>query len=226
MPSTVAKHPVQKHILTYLMYHETARFRDLQPPKVKTNLFSYHLKLLIKNDMIEHVDDGYTLTILGLAYVDRLSGEGDYMYHQPKMMTMFVVQNSDGGILLEYRKKQPYINTWTLPNARLSIDDESLQSAAAAKLYAKIGIHHSQLRQAGDCYIRVMRADAPITLTFAHIFAFDTDDISDSVVDGVNYTWVSARKLSTVKLAPAVDQILARTFFRDPMFFEEFIHDW
>lgn len=223
MSITVAKHEIQKYILSYLTYHKVARFRDLQPPKVKTNLFSYHLKLLIKNDMVEHAEDGYTLTILGLAYIDRLNDEGEFAYRQPKMVTMFVIQNSDGGILLERRTKQPYIDTWTLPNGKLSIDDESLHDAATGEIYAKLGIHHSQVRQAGDCYIRVMKGDAPITVTFAHIFAFETDDIT---ADGTNYIWAYPRKLATIELAPAVDQIIARTFFRDPLFFEEFIHDW
>jgi hypothetical protein len=36
---------------------------------------------------------------------------------------------------------------------------------------------------------------------------------------------VHPRKLHTVTLGPAVEQIVARTFFRDPFFFEEFVHD-
>jgi len=226
MSITVAKHDIQKYILTYLTYHKTAKFSDLQPPKVKANLFSYHLKLLLKSDMIEHTDDGYTLTILGLAYIDRLTDDGEFVYRQPKMMTMFVVQNSDGGILLERRTKQPYIDTWTLPNGKLTVDDESLHDAAAMEIEAKLGIRHMDMRQAGYCYIRVMRGDAPITLTFAHIFAFETDSIPAAIVDGKSYIWVRPRKLGTIPLAPAVEQIVARTFFRDPLFFEEFVHDW
>ena len=226
MSITVAKHDIQKYILSYLTYHAVAKFSDLQPPKVKTNLFSYHLKLLIKNDMIEHADDGYRLTILGLAYIDRLNDDGEFAYHQPKMVTMFVIQNGDGGILLERRTKQPYIDTWTLPNGKLSIDDVSLHDAAVHEIRAKLGIYHSRMRKAGGCYIRVMHGDAPITVTFAHIFAFETDDIPKSVIDSGDYRWVYPRKLSTIALAPAVEQIIARTFFRDPLFFEEFVHNW
>ena len=221
MQITVAKHDIQKYILSYLTYHKIARFRDLQPPKVKTNLFTYHLKLLIKNDMVEHVDDGYTLTILGLAYIDRLNDDGEFAYRQPKMVTMFVIQDSDGKILLERRTKQPYIDTWTLPNGKLSIDDESLHNAAGNEIYAKLDIRHSQMRHAGDCYIRVVRDDAPITVTFAHIYAFESDDI----IAGEGYLWVHPRKLDAIELAPAVEQIISRTFFRDPLFFEEFVHD-
>ncbi|MDB5183425.1 MAG: hypothetical protein JWO07_106 [Candidatus Saccharibacteria bacterium] len=221
MHRTVAKHKIQKYILSYLTYHKVARFRDLLPPKVATNLFTYHLKLLQKSDMVQWVDDGYTLTTLGLAYIDRLNDEGVFAYSQPKMVTMFVIQNSDGGILLQRRHKQPYIDTWTLPNGKLSIDDESLPAAAKSEVYRTLGLYTANLRHAGDCYIRVVDKDAPITLTFAHIFTFTTDaiELTDELM------WVSSRKLHNMELAPAVDQIIARTFFQDPLFFEEFVHD-
>jgi hypothetical protein len=50
-------HHIQKFILHYLISHEFARFRDLRPPKVDTNLFSYHLKLLQKSGYVEKTDD-------------------------------------------------------------------------------------------------------------------------------------------------------------------------
>ncbi len=222
MAITVIKHDIQKYILSYLTYHKIARFKELIPPKTQTNLFAYHLKLLQKNDMVQWVDDGYTLTTLGLAFIDRLNDDGEFAYQQPKMITMFVIQNSDGGILLQRRDKQPYIDTWTLPNRKLLIDDESLSEAARNEIFEKLQVRSSGLRAAGDCYIRVFDNDAPITVTFAHIFAFDTDDaiLQDDMI------WVRARDLPNYELAPAVEQIVARAFFRDPFFFEEFQHDW
>jgi ADP-ribose pyrophosphatase YjhB (NUDIX family) len=223
MALTVAKHDIQKYILSKLTYTQEARFRDLKPPKVATNLFSYHLKLLEKADMVEHTDEGgYTLSLLGLNYVDRLNDEGEFAYQQAKMVTMYVIQNSDGGILLEHRTKQPYINTWTLPNRKLSIDDEPLHEAAMSEVRQRFGLKYANLRHAGDCYIRVDREEAPITVTFAHIFAFESDDI----VSATDQRWVHPRQLHTVTLAPAVEQIVARTFFRDPFYFEEFEHNW
>ena len=48
-------HHIQKYIIDVLMFHEMARFRDLRPPKVDTNLFTYHLNALVKSGMIEKV---------------------------------------------------------------------------------------------------------------------------------------------------------------------------
>lgn len=221
MAITVAKHEIQKYILTKLTYAKYVRFRDLKPPRTATNLFSYHLKLLQRGGMIEHDGEGYTLSMLGLAYIDRLNDEGEIAYLQPKMVTMFVIQNSDGGVLLEKRAKQPYIDMWTLPSGKLSVDDESLKDAAAQEIFRRFGIQGSSLRHAGDCYLRVMQSDAQITLTFAHIFTLETDSITASA----GQRWVHPRKLHTIDLAPTVSRIIARTFFRDPFFFEEFQYE-
>ena len=35
--------------------------------------------------------------------------------------------------------------------------------------------------------------------------------------------WARPHRLAEYDLAPAVEQIVARTFFRDPFFFEEFV---
>ena len=223
MSATVVKHDIQKNILTRLTYMGEARFSDLKPPKVATNLFSYHVKLLERRGMIERTDEGgYTLSLLGLSYIDRLNEDGEFAYQQPKMVTMFVIQNSDGNILLERRHKQPYIDTWTLPNGKLSIDDETLRDAAMNEIEKRTGLKHVIMRHAGDCYIRVSREEAPISVTFAHIFAVESDDI----VPAADQIQVHPRKLHTVALAPAVVPIVSRTFFSEPFFFEEFEVTW
>lgn len=206
-----------------LTQQRVVRFRDLKPPRVATNLFSYHMKLLETGGMIERADEGgYTLSLLGLSYIDRLNDEGEFAYQQAKMVSMFVIQDSDGNLLLERRQKQPYIDTWTLPNGKLTIDDVSLHDAATNAIGEKYGVKQAKLRHAGDCYIRVSREEAPITVTFAHIFALDSDAFSPAD----EHIWVHPRQLHSFALAPAVEQIVARTFFRDPFFFEEFEVAW
>ena len=61
----------KQHILSQLKQKQFARFSDIKPAKVSTNTFSYHVKKLIKNGWIIKSDQGYTLGMRGLAYVDR-----------------------------------------------------------------------------------------------------------------------------------------------------------
>lgn len=216
------KHHIQQHIISVLMYQQYARFRDLRPPKTDTNLFSYHLKLLLRNGFVEKTDHGYRLSQNGLMYVDRVSTKKFSLRSQPKIVTMLLIQNSDGDVLLQKRTKQPYINTWTLPYGKVHIDDPSLKMAAIREASDKLGLKNQPMQHAGDCYIRVKADGTILSTTLAHIFSFNTDDIvaSDTI------QWARPHKLSAYSLAPAVEQIVARGFFRDPYFFEEFEEDW
>jgi ADP-ribose pyrophosphatase YjhB (NUDIX family) len=215
-------HHIQKHIIEVLMFNEVARFRDLRPPKVDTNLFSYHLKLLIKNDIVKKLSTGYTLSTYGIGYVDRLSVISKKVRTQPKIITMMVVQNSEGEVLLWRRKRQPYINAWTLPYGKLHTEDESIEAAAKRELSEKLALTKQDVRHVGDCYIHVTTKGKLLSTTLAHIFRFESDDIAINE----NLVWVKPHKLSQYKLAPAVESIITRSFFNDPHFFEEFYEDW
>lgn len=215
-------HHIQKHIITVLMHQKYARFRDLRPPKTDTNLFTYHLKVLVREKMIDKETAGYSLSQKGLMYVDRVSTEKFTVRSQPKIVTMLLIQNSNGDVLLQKRTKQPYIDTWTLPYGKIHIDDGSLLEAAQREAYEKLGLQDQTMNHAGDCYIRVKGGDEIISTTLAHIFAFNCDDIQTH--DALQ--WVRPHKLVQYDLAPAVESIIARSFFRDPYFFEEFEEDW
>lgn len=215
-------HHIQRYIIDVLMYKEVARFRDLRPPKTDTNLFSYHLTSLVKTGLVQKIEGGYGLTTLGLSYVDRVSEEKKTIRTQPKIITMLLIQNSDGDVLLQRRTKQPYINLWTLPYGKLHIEDKSLEEAAQREAKEKLGLENQAVTHAGDCYIRVISDGNVLSSTLAHVFSFNRDDIvtSDTI------KWARPHKLHTYRLAPAVEAIVARGFFRDPFFFEEFETDW
>lgn len=215
---TVVKNNIQKNILSVLLHQKTARFRDMRPPRTDTNLYSYHLSQLVKNGMVDKTDDGYTLGPAGMVYVDRIDADECIAYAQPKIMMMMVIQNSDGDTLLQRRREQPYIDTWTLPNGKVHINDETLYISAQRVASERLHLVNQPMRHAGDCYIRVRHGDTLVTVTLAHVFAFNRDDI----MTGDDTLWVQPHKLHKMHLAPGVSEIIARTFFRDPFFFEDF----
>lgn len=159
------KHHIQKHILGVLLRQRTARFRDMRPPRTDANLYSYHLTQLVKAGLVEKVEGGYTLGTAGLVYTDRLNADKLFVRQQPKIVTMLVIQNSEGDVLLQRRTKQPYIDMWTLPNGKLHIDDESLTASAQREATEKLGVHDQEMTHAGDCYIRVHHGETIMTVT-------------------------------------------------------------
>lgn len=216
-------HQIQKYILNQLTYTDVAKFSQLKPPKTDSNLYSYHLKALLSCDLVEKVEAGYSLTEAGANYVDRISRDEFYIRQQSKIVTMWVIQNSEGDILLQKRLKQPYINSWTLPYGKAYIEDSSLEIAARRTLAEKVGLVITQaIDHAGDCYIRAWHSDQIISSTLVHVFRLYTDE----VVQTDQLKWVRPHKLDKLKLAPAVEQIMTRTFFKDSHYFEEFNVDW
>lgn len=220
--SASVNHHIQKHIIDVLMYTEVARFRDLRPLRVDTNLFTYHLNGLVKSGMIIKTEGGYTLSGEGLAYVDRVSTEKKVIRTQPKIITMLLVQNSEGDVLLQRRDKQPYINAWTLPYGKLHIEDQTLEQAAKREAKEKLGLDTQEVIHAGDCYVRVRTGDEILSTTLVHVFRFDRDDIETNET----IVWARPHKLTQYRLAPAVEEIVARGFFHDPYFFEEYEVEW
>lgn len=211
-------HNIQKHIIDVLHWQKSARFRDLRTPDVDTNKFAYHLKLLTKSGMIEKAAGEYTLGENGLKYVDRVGTENTNVRTQPNIISMFVIQNSDGDILLYRRNKQPYIDTWTLPYGKIHIEDSSIEAAAKRQAKERLDVDVASTH-AGDCYVRVQNGRQIMTSTLVHVLRFETDEIVET--DQIH--WARPHKLAQYELAPAVEQIIARTFFRDPFLFEEYV---
>lgn len=211
-------HHIQKHIIGVLYRQKYARFRDLRPPRVDTNLYSYHLKKLLSQEIVKKTTQGYTLDKKGLLYSDRVSQKKMVVRTQPKIVTMLVIQNDNGDVLLLKRNKQPYIDQWALPYGKVHIDDETIEQSALREAEEKLNICWQTISHVGDCYIRVYADHEVFTSTIAHVFYAKTDDI----VLSNKLQWVRPHKLNNYDLAPAVEQIVTRTFFRDPYFFEEF----
>lgn len=215
------KHHIQRSIVEYLMLHEYGRFRDLRPKHVDTNLFTYHLKSLQKAGYVIKADGGYTLDRRGLIYVDRVTHGKMRLRTQPKIITMLLIQDGYGKVLLQMRTKQPYINTWTLPYGKIHIDDISVIEAAKRESHEKLDYEPGDsLRHVGDCYINVTGDGGAIeSKTLAHILRFEADDIDET--DSLK--WCEPLDMMRMSLAPAVEQIVTRAFFGDKFFFEEFV---
>lgn len=204
------------------MLQKFARFRDMRPPKTDTNLYSYHLKILLREGYVEKTSNGYTLGIKGLQYVDRTSNESMKLRLQPKIITMLVIQNGYGDVLMRKKIRQPFIDTWTLPLGKVHDDDRSILEAAQREIKEKVGDVDISVAHAGDCYIRVADTGEIKISTLAHVFYGTTDE----PINGEHLMWVSPHKVDTITTSPAISRIVARTFFRDPYFFEEYTEDW
>ena len=215
---TTVNNPVQKKILTHLCGVETARFSDMKPRGVSSNTYSYHIKQLITNHWIVKVESGsYTLGPKGLAFAERDMEDVDIRM-QPGIKLALLVQDGYGNIVVAKRARQPYIGNWELPSQEMSIADTSVQEAAIWA--AKKLLHHipATIRHVGDCYVHITKGKLALTSTLVHVMRFEVDEIV--LPDGMQ--WTEPLKLDNT--VPGTEQIIARAFFNDQFFFEEYTH--
>lgn len=218
MNSYTVKHRIQKHILSTLTQQKFARFRDMRPPTTETNLYSYHLKLLQQAGLVIKTDLGYTLGQPGLLYAAQTAD----VPPMPTIAIMLVVQNSEGDVLLQQHTRQPHIGAWGVPSDLLGNGATSLLAAARQLCHGSLGVTQATPEHAGDCYVRLL-ADGEVTVSrLNHVFRLESDAVA--MTDQLH--WARPHKLGQYELAPATESIIARTFFRDPHFFEEYDVAW
>lgn len=61
--------PVQNAIMSKLKNAKSLRYSELQPKKMPNDLFNYHLQFLVKKGFLDKLDDGYTLSDVGIKHV-------------------------------------------------------------------------------------------------------------------------------------------------------------
>lgn len=217
-------HHIQKYILLTLIHTKYARFRDMRPPKVDSNAYSYHLKALVREGYIAKLDSGYTLSPAGLFYVDHISLQNLEPRKQPKIITITVLRDARGNILLYRKPRQPFIDCWMLPYGKTHLEDLELQSAAKRELAEKAGIEDIKLTHLGDSYIHVGNSGQIISSVLAHVF---TGQISNSQCEGNDNTiWIDLNERNDLPMGPATQEVIDLVTGRDAFFFEAITVDW
>lgn len=219
------EHRIQKHILEFLTLHSEARFSEMRPPKTDTNLYSYHLKLLIKQEMIKKTEQMYTLDIKGAVYVDRISTATGNLRPQPKIITMLVLQNGDGQVLMYRKKRQPFISQWTLPFGKVHNDDTSVYDAARRELLEKLdGLSVQDLKHAGESYLHIKHGEDIAISTLVHVFYGTTND----TIQSERLQWLEPLQvaMNPEANAPGVTEIMQFALISKQFFFEEVSAAW
>lgn len=215
--TTTVTNQHQKYILSQLKTRLFARFKDIQPPKISSNSYTYHLKALQKGGWVVKTAKGYSLGPAGLALAERET-ESTLVRMQPNVAVGFVIQDGYGNILLHKKNEQPYIQQWELPVIHAAVADISVTEAGVWG--AKKLLHYvpDTVKHAGDCYIRVHKGKVALSATLMHVIRFTLDDYTP--LEG--YAWYDPLSVEDLPHTPGLQQIIARTFFNDEFFFEEY----
>ena len=213
-------HHIQRFILDVLRHNEYARFRDLLPPQTDSNLFNYHLKQLQKYGMIEKHDQGYTLSLAGLVYIDRISSINKKPRQQPKIMTMSIIANESGEVLVRYKTSQPMINKLTFIAGMQHMEDETIEDAALREIKEKTGFAADKVAHVGDCYMAIKHDGLTVMNTLMHVFLARVKKADITLMDGIMWR----RPDDLADAAPATRLLAGKIAVMAPnnLFFEQY----
>lgn len=219
-------HHIQHYILNVLSATKWARFSDMRPPKVDSNVYSYHLKLLQRQKLLEkHVEKGYRLSPLGLATVDRMSKTELQLRVQPKIITMSLLYNENSEILLLAKNKQPFFGAWTFIHGKLHLDDHTAKGAAIREIKERVNVESNPtLTHCADVYISAAINGQPVSTVLAHVF---TMQIKADEVVRTDVKWTDVANREQLQLAPGITEVCELVEQNKGSFvFGEYSIDW
>lgn len=161
-------HHLQLKILHKLTLTERARYSQLKPQTIESNLFIYHLHRTMADRLVVKNDDGtYSLSKAGLAYADKVSLSSFKMRGQPKIVNLIACVNRRGEWLLYRRKHQPFIGRSGFPYGKIHLG-ETIKQSSERELQEKTNLK-TELTHRGDVYVTVFEGDDLLTHTLFHV---------------------------------------------------------
>lgn len=214
-------HFVQSHILKKLSLSPKARYADLKPQSIESNLFSYHLKTLMKEGLISGNQEKYSLTSKGKSFVDRVSFETFRERIQPKIVTLLVLENNKGEYLLYKRKRAPFIDHIGFPYGKIHME-ERIEEAAERELEEKAGLK-GDLKHRGEVYISVYDETELISHMLCHVFTTKkySGTLKTDTTIGQCF-WGKIEHIPPKDLIPGVKQVIQLLKKNKTLFFAEY----
>lgn len=199
-------HFIQKYILDNLIYAQYLRNRDMRPPHIESNLYQYHLKRLIDSGYVKKAQQGYELSTKGLQYADKHSSDLKTQRPQPKLVTILIIENEKGEVLLVKRDKQPFIGLYNLPSGKIH-EGESLIEAGMRELLEKTGITDEiNLVPSGTVHLTV--ADGSDVISESYGFVLYAKLVDTDCSKGVYFD--RKRTGGMYNLMPGVTEIISK----------------
>lgn len=143
--SVVSLSPLQNHILSKLKNAKSLRYSELMPEyRVQNDLFNYHLQFLVKKGFVNKLDDGYTLSPLGIKHVaDPILSDSKIITSLFKVNVITIVTRVVDGkieVLNQLRKSNPSYGKIGVMGGVVWKGEDTL-TAASRKLKAETGLN-------------------------------------------------------------------------------------
>ncbi len=115
-------------IFRTLMHFPGSSFTDLWDKQLPSNKFTYYLKKMEEEKLIEKRKGKYFLTLKGKKASTTISGETGKNKKRPYFALLLVIRKN-GKYVLYKRMKEPYYGVSGFPGAKVELGEEILESA-------------------------------------------------------------------------------------------------
>jgi ADP-ribose pyrophosphatase YjhB (NUDIX family) len=199
MQSIAVFHPVQVGIIHALTFCRSARFSELKMQHVSSDRFSFHLKRLLENDVIEHTSNHYRLTNKGKGIAGQIGSPEDNSERHPRVgvLVCCVRENTrtkKREYLIQERLKHPFFGCFGCMATKVRWG-ETVEQAA------KRGLREEQGLSATLTLVGVKHkvdASSKVTLEDKYFFVFRGESHKGTLIerfDGGKNSWMSRNDL-------------------------------
>lgn len=162
---------IQRYALMALLRAESVRVKDMIPPDVTANLFSYHLDGLLVAKLIEKTGRGtYALTTKGQKFAGKFSTLTNYQAEEIKTVIMLYAKQGDDYLLFRW-SRQPYLDKVTPLYDRVPLG-KSLHDGIHSALHDKLGVELPVMFKTA-ALIKIMKDGEVVSHMNAYIYEID-----------------------------------------------------
>ncbi len=217
-------HKAQLTILKQLLYIPQARFAELNKTDLTSDQFTFHLRRLMNEGLVEKNDDLYQLTTKGIEIAGRIDSLSTQIVHQPKISVMTYVTRiikKEKQILLSERLTDPIKGKVTCQTTKVAIG-ESLIDSAKRCLLEETGLE-GEFEFAGLIQYLNFQDNLPKEITV--MVCFRVTKFSRQLMTESKKTknfWMSITKAKQLKNSYSGFEELLGLFQGNTTFFKEF----
>lgn len=133
---------IQLKILSTLLFHPDARFKDLNTDSLSTDHFSYHLRTLQELGLVKKEKLKYALTSKGKMMAGKIDTTVHKMEAQPKVSIIVIAHKTVRGrekYLVQQRLKEPYFGYKGFMTGKVKFG-QTLEETARRELWEEMGV--------------------------------------------------------------------------------------
>ncbi len=225
--------PIQNHILSQLKNAHVLRYSDMQPNQIPNDLYNYHLQFLVKKKFIIKLEEGYSLSDLGIRYLaDPYPKNDSAITSLFKINVITIVSRVVKGkteILNQVRKSNPSYGKVGVMGG-VVLKGEPIEVAATRKLKQETGLE-AKFKLIG-CERRIMYKSNELFSDVVFPIAY-SDKYNGELIEDSNFghnIWVpideaiknESDEYDSIKsITLVLEAIKDKTIKRLPFFFEE-----